>query len=158
MFKLSSNLESDRQVTVACTSGVLAKCVRWGYKPWKKVGEISLRDYHQACTRMARADYCGNGISHTEDGTVIDVYDRLKIQQPETDSGLALEAAWGIDGALLLNHTRYRDTFDRLQRECPGKLQQIYSPDKSSSHIEALSIRDALIFNNSQHPNTKPNY
>lgn len=109
----------------------------------------------EACTRMARADYFGNGTSHTKDGTVIDVYDRLKIQQSETNSGLAFEAAWGTDGALLLNHTRYQDTFERLQRECPSKLQQIYSPDKSSSHVEALSIRDALIFNNSQNLNTK---
>ncbi len=62
----------DRNITVACTSGVLAKCVRWGYKPWKTFQGVYLRDYHQACTRMARADYCGNGNSHTQDGTVIE--------------------------------------------------------------------------------------
>ncbi len=27
--------ESDTRLTLACTSGVIAKCVRWGYKPWK---------------------------------------------------------------------------------------------------------------------------
>lgn len=71
----------NQEVTIACINGVLAKCVRWGYKPWKTIEAISLRDYHQACTRMARADYCGNGISHTKDGTIIDLYDRLGIQR-----------------------------------------------------------------------------
>lgn len=37
----------------------------------------SPRDYHQVCTRMVCADYCGNGIGHTQNSTPIDVYDRL---------------------------------------------------------------------------------
>lgn len=143
---------NNDNVTVACTSGVLAKCVRMGYKPWKQVAGVSLREYHQACTRMARADYCGNGISHTKDGTLIDVYDRLGIQQPDQDSNLVFEAAWGVDGALLLNHTRYED-LERLQQECPAKLRQIYSHSgKSSGEIERLKqISGALIFNKSSH-------
>lgn len=140
---------SNDNITVACTSGVLAKCVRMGYKPWKKVAGVSLQDYHQACTRMARADYCGNGISHTQDGTLIDVYDRLRIQQPDKDSNLVFEAAWGVDGAVLLNHTRYGD-LERLKEECPAKLQQIYANNQSSGEIEHLKqIPSALIFNKS---------
>ena len=60
--------ESSDMITFGCTSGVLAKCVRFGYKPWKTVKGKLLRDYHQACTRMVRADYCGNGKSHTREG------------------------------------------------------------------------------------------
>lgn len=71
----------DSSITFACTNGALAKCVRWGYKPWKTVKGISLKDYHQACSRMVRADYCGDGRDHTQNGTPIDVYDRLGLHQ-----------------------------------------------------------------------------
>ena len=47
--------ESSDIITFGCTSEVLAKCIRMGYKPWKTVKGKSLRDYHQACTRMTRA-------------------------------------------------------------------------------------------------------
>lgn len=143
-------IDDSSVVTVACTSGVLAKCVRLGYKPWKEVAGISLQNYHQACTRMARADYCGNGISHTKDGTLIDVYDSLKVQQPEENTGLTFEAAWGIDGAVLLNRTRYPDTLKRLKQECPEKLRQIYPATNSSSASDRLrNSSQALIFNDS---------
>jgi hypothetical protein len=52
-------------ISLACTSGVLAKCVRWGYRPWETVNGVSVANYHQACSRMARADYCGDGQTHT---------------------------------------------------------------------------------------------
>ena len=88
--------------TFACYSGVLNKCVRWGYAPWN-VGA----DLHQACTRMARADYCGNGISFTKNGTVIDVFDVLGIQRATDEADLVFEAAWGPSGAVCVNRTRY---------------------------------------------------
>ena len=51
--------------TFGCRGTALAKCVELGYKPWKTVGGVSLRDHHQACTRMIRADYCGDGKAWT---------------------------------------------------------------------------------------------
>jgi hypothetical protein len=66
-------LESSKSITFGCTNGALAKCVRFGYKPWKTVKGTSLRDFHQACTRMVRADYCGDGKGHTRDGTLINI-------------------------------------------------------------------------------------
>ncbi len=142
----------NNKVTVACTSGVLAKCVRWGYKPWQTVVGVSLRDYHQTCTRMARADYCGNGISHTKDGTAIDLYDRLGIQQPESqeDREMIFEAAWGVDGSVLLARTRYPEGLAQLKKECPEKLRQIRSEYQSLTYVEAqLQAAEALIFNSS---------
>lgn len=79
--------ESGRHVTVldtpggaidatfSCRAGVIAKCVFWGYAPWSAGAEL-----HQMCTRMARADYCGDGVSHTENGTLIDMFDTHAIQ------------------------------------------------------------------------------
>ena len=77
---------STTAFTFGCTSGVIAKCVRWGYKPWKVINGKAMNDYHQACTRMARADYCGDGVSHTRNGTLIDMYDGLGIQSRASGS------------------------------------------------------------------------
>ncbi|MCY1054097.1 ADYC domain-containing protein [Nannocystis sp. SCPEA4] len=91
-------------VTFACRDAVLAKCVEWGYRPWATVGSTSLANHHQACTRMARADYCGDGTSHTFTGTPIDVSDRLspRIQSAVTlnRSNWGAEAEWGPNGAV----------------------------------------------------------
>lgn len=106
-----AHLASTKQFLFACTSGVIAKCIRWGYRPWKSVNGRSLADYHQACTRMARADYCGDGVSHTQDGTLIDMYDNLKIQQktPQelTKPLLTFDAAWTPRGAYCVHKDRW---------------------------------------------------
>jgi hypothetical protein len=89
-------------VTFACDSGVIAKCVVWGYAPWS-VGE----ELHQTCTRLARADYCGNGESWTRENTLINLYDTLNIQIPEPAPELSFEAAWGPGGARCVSRPRY---------------------------------------------------
>jgi hypothetical protein len=89
--------------TAACLDGALGKCVEWGYVPWQTVGETSLRDYHQTCTRAVRADYCGDGTSYTSDGTQIHVLDQLGIEESEPNSTYVVEAEWGPDGAVCLN-------------------------------------------------------
>ncbi len=89
--------------TFSCTTGVIAKCVAWGYTPWG-VGV----DAHQTCTRLARADYCGDGVSYTKDGTEIDVFDRLGVQRPTPDrDDLQFEAGWGPEGAVCVDAPRY---------------------------------------------------
>jgi hypothetical protein len=62
------HLPASSSFTLTCTSGASGKYVRMGYKPWRKVGTDSLWEYHQACVRVIRADYGGDGISHTRDG------------------------------------------------------------------------------------------
>jgi len=59
--------------------------MRSGYKPWKVVNGQSLWAYHQACTRMMRADYCGDGRPHTREGTPIYIDDRLIHNPQEKD-------------------------------------------------------------------------
>lgn len=84
-------------ITWSCAGGAIAKCVVLGYKPWKYVGNKSLQPYHQACTRLLRADYCGNGQPYTVDGTLVDLYDGLGIQV-DTESW-SFEAEWDGNGA-----------------------------------------------------------
>lgn len=89
--------------TFACADGMLAKCVGWGYAPWKVGAEL-----HQTCTRMGRADYCGAGTSFTKNGTLIDVYDTRAIQtRTSGDPSLVFEAGWGPNGAVCVNRARF---------------------------------------------------
>jgi len=90
------------EFTFSCASGVIAKCVGWGYAP-DEVGP----ETHEACTRLARADYCGDGRAHTVDGTLVDVYDRMGVMQPEPGSTLEFEAGWGPRGATCVSRPRY---------------------------------------------------
>jgi hypothetical protein len=83
--------------TPACRHYAAAKCIEMGYKPWLTASGAKLQDYFQACTRMLRADYCGDGNSYTVNGTLINVYDRLGLQQ-DTESWVP-EAEWGPNGA-----------------------------------------------------------
>ncbi|MCU0685281.1 MAG: ADYC domain-containing protein [Polyangiaceae bacterium] len=83
--------------TFGCRTAALAKCVDLGYKPWASAGAVSLRDHHQACTRMLRADYCGDGRSWTVNGTPINLYDGIGIQNDTTS--WKIEAEWTATGA-----------------------------------------------------------
>jgi len=87
--------------TIGCRRSAIAKCIDAGYKPWVEVGDLSLDQFHQACVRMMRADYCGNGISHTRPGRKLVLYDVLGIQVD--DRNWVREAAWTTGGARCLN-------------------------------------------------------
>jgi ADYC domain len=89
---------SDELVTFACPGGALAKCVDFGYAPWR-VGEDgrSLAPLHQACTRAIRADFCGDGTSHTRDQTRINLWDAAGVQPDAAE--WTPEAEWAEDGA-----------------------------------------------------------
>ncbi len=129
--------DSAYRVTFACASGALGKCaadcasdatcaasgvaVALGYRRWAAPHTVSTtdgayrwRDYamdHQSCTRMVRADYCGDGVSWTANGTEIDVYDKTEINVTSSDPYGAWwqwEATWNENGAT-------RISCDRLQ-------------------------------------------
>jgi hypothetical protein len=95
-------------VTFACVDAALGKCATWGYRPWATVKKEPLADYHQACTRMVRADYCGDGTSHTNEGTPIHVLDEIGIELLDVDVDFAVEAEWAPDGAVCLNPANTR--------------------------------------------------
>ena len=129
--------------TITCTSGASGKCVRFGYKPWRVIGAETLWDYHQTCVRIVRADYGGDGIPHTRDGTLIDIFDRLGIQRSDLAPGLTFEAAWGPDGAICVRRTRIAEVLssEELVNYYP-RLADSFGPSCS----EATS---ALIWNRS---------
>ena len=94
---------SNGALTFACRGAALAKCVEYGYRPWASAGGVSLREHHQACTRMVRADYCGDGVAHTMNGTPIHVLDQVGVQKVDPNVNYVVEAEWGPDGATCLN-------------------------------------------------------
>lgn len=125
--------------TFACENAAVGKCVLFGYRPWATAAECDafgrcrdqpLSAWHQACTRMVRADYCGDGRAHTRNGTPINIWDPLGIQMREAISGISLEAEWTQEGAVCIQHTRWlrADTtqaetdLQYVQRVCPERL------------------------------------
>lgn len=133
----------DGNVTVSCISGVVAKCVRWGYPPWARGpnGE-DLVAFHAACVRMARADYCGDGRPHTKQGTSIDNYDDLGIQTrgAADDATYVFEAGWSPQGAVCVAHPRWADqgSIEQIRQQCP-RLAAIPHCDEASAR--ALGAR-----------------
>jgi hypothetical protein len=119
-------VESTTLFTFGCTTGVIAKCYRWGYRPWV-TGHGDLVTTHQICTRMARADYCGNGTSHTHDGTAINAWDNLPspgpmMQHGTTPTGMVFEAGWSASGAVCLSHQRWVNGGLIIAAVCPTRL------------------------------------
>ncbi len=116
MLMFSGYLDADlryvsdpARFSMSCVSGVEAKCLRWGYHPWRNapIGGEKLAAHFESCIRMARADYCGNNQATTRDGTSIDLYDRVGVQQRTPDlPTYEFEAGWGPQGALCVHHSR----------------------------------------------------
>ncbi|ATB30375.1 ADYC domain-containing protein [Melittangium boletus] len=105
--------------TLGCHHDVIAKCYRWGYQPWKDGlnpgGTGNMGDAHAVCTRMARADYCGNGGTQTQEGTHITFWDHqvnpTVFTRPDADDILPqeiFEAGWNRSGAVCLSHARWK--------------------------------------------------
>jgi hypothetical protein len=144
--KTSTHHDDARKFAFVCTNGTIAKCVRWGYRPWTsgwKNGvtsgtKTSFAQYHQACVRAAMADYCGDGTSFTQDGTVVDIADynvdafpgfikrrRGMITPLAEDHSMANEAAFSTIGADWIDHYRYDERKDDVDGRCGD---QFYHP------------------------------
>jgi hypothetical protein len=145
-----AHTESASMFTFACTSGVLAKCARWGYKPWKTVNGVQLAGHHQACTRMARADYCGDGRSHTTDGTLIDIYDAVIVQHETPGTNMLYEASWTEDGAYCVSKGRWDLDGVTILLECPWRVAVPSLTDLLSGCLVKLTVagRSAIRTNN----------
>jgi hypothetical protein len=117
--------DSSQLFSFACRRASVAKCVELGYKSW-----LGYEDHHHACVRMLRADYCGDGVSHTVTGTPINLYDSAGVQS-DTESW-PVDAEWGPDGALCVNHVRGAGE--------PSCYQQKYDPGCGSFSSGALLI------------------
>jgi hypothetical protein len=114
----------DGTFRFVCTSGAAGKCVLLGYRPWDERPDVPMRDLHQACVHMIRADYGGDDRPSTRDGTQIDVFDRYGIQVAADLPSMSFEAAWGPAGALCVAHPRRPEviTLAGIGEKHPGLL------------------------------------
>lgn len=106
---------------ILCSAGAQAKCVRLGYAPWRRTRDGQpMLSWFNSCVRMFRADYCGNGMGYTRDGTIIEIFDRIGISAAQNSTRI-FEAAWGPDGAICVAHTRLSEiiNLDQLAKACP---------------------------------------
>jgi len=162
------------EITFACMSSAIAKCVtNLGYKPWRTltpaagpgvsaalVGKpVSMDAMHQACVRAVRADYCGNGLSMTAEGTQVNFYDSAGLQKDESNG--PLEAVWTPAGALCVNVPRLvtapadptsgrppMKTRDYLAMRCPAVTKaapcdKVTAPDGITLFTEVTSAPPA---------------
>lgn len=133
---------------LACTSGAQGKCVRFGYKPWRKGSDgRTLLDAYNSCIRMVRADYCGNGTSTTRDGMLIAFFDRLGVHKASPDTPMEFEAGWTPEGAVCVRHVRVKEnlSLERLRTACP-RLEQRLGP---ACDEESAARWGAILFNRS---------
>ncbi len=118
----------DGQFTFTCTAGAHVKCLRMGYYPWASTPDgASLTPYHQACTRMMRADYCGNGTPFTVAGKRIQVIDTTGRRAPPLERYGAFEAVWGVEGAVCVRRPRVPDQFplDKVLQVCTSLREHV---------------------------------
>lgn len=137
-------LGGERGFTLTCTSGAEGKCVRFGYKPWAKAPDgTPLLAHWQACIRMVRADYCGDGEPHTRDGTLIDLYDMVGVQKDEPAAGMEFEAAWAPYGAVCVRRVRLSEVYslDRLRASCP----RLHAEDLGENCTEAVARQNSAV-------------
>lgn len=154
---------APEHVTFACRTGVAAKCDGWGYSAtmqWPNVTDTGIAntatgpDMMQACTQMARADYCGSGAPNTLEGTPVWIEDAFTPDEP-ANSSFPFEAAWAGSAAddkpwvqtpvVCLSKKRWSTL--PLGGDCPDKVpdprvtKANFCDDMKPSEMEALGAR-----------------
>ncbi len=166
---------SPGRLTLSCLrEGVVAKCAEWSFRPGTDPNSL-LWKTHQACTRMARADICSVGRTHTRNNTLIWFFDTIpgndipdavdsQILEPLTTwppppSVYYFEAMWraGEDHAGCLSKLRWQE--QGLGALCNGRLPDPRSSGgnglagycEGTSIEEAIDVRGALLFNKTKY-------
>ncbi len=149
-LETGARVDQADSVTLACRAGAIGKCVRIGYRPWasatackdsgkgndKRCPAIPLKDHHQACTRMIRADYCGDGKAWTVEGTVLDIFDYLDPPIQLREEKWTFESRWQPTGAMCVSKPRHPELgFTGKCKDSKGKERTLnkcnpYEDDK----------------------------
>jgi hypothetical protein len=88
---------SSTSFTFGCREAAIAKCIEFGYPA------VAPGRQFAACTRMLRADYCGDGLSWTLNGTLINFYDNIGVAFDR--ASWPFEAEWSEQGARCVSAT-----------------------------------------------------
>ncbi len=134
--------EGQETPQLTCTGGAYGKCLRLGYHPWRRFKSVSLAPYHKACINLMRADYLGDGSSHTTPGVAIDISDDLSLLTPSPDS--IFEGGWDQRGAVCLRAWRLSGKARVAAASIAAQLRGGFG-DKNCS-LETARERGALLF------------
>ena len=147
-----------REVTFACAAanpahiteeewggmGALGKCLDWplgggafGFPPTS-----SSADEFEACIRMVRADYCGDGVSHTKDGTLIDPYRATAFPTHVPLPAFILEANWDPKGAVCIIHARYVSLPPACQAKFTSAIGVLAEPGFTDAGVTGMRGSD----------------
>lgn len=145
-------VEDPHDFTLACTGGSNGKCARMGYAPGARTADgESLTPYFEACVRMLRADYCGDGHPHTEPGVPVELRDRAGRHGHAHALRMGFEAVWGRHGAICVRRPRdyARASTGQLAARCPRLADALGERCRE----DVLATReDALFTNRSPEP------
>ncbi len=148
-------VESASEISIACSAGTVGKCIEMGYLPGSEHEETGtdLRAYHQTCVRLLRADYCGDGVAHTRNGTVVELFDDLAIQVDTSAPGLHFEASWNEHGAVCIERLRIPEpaSLEYVEHVCPGRLARNHTDARCPSGLGPAAM-GARMINRSAEP------
>jgi hypothetical protein len=145
-------------ITFACKNGVARKCNAWGYPAGNGTpADINNWKYHQACTGMANARYCGDGQSFTREMTPIQIRDTvagygidapLDLGHPPSPPGepdkYYIEAGWKEDGTTLcLSRSRWKALAPNQCGSTPPDPR--YSNDPEAKFCEEWTIHELFM-------------
>ena len=133
---------------LTCTGGGQGKCVRFGYRPWEKQPDGgSTWSLYNACVRLVRADYSGDGKGTTRNGQPIDIYDFFGVQKKADDPSHDFEAGWSPQGAVCVRHVRVKENTSLAALE--DSAQRLKGRTGAICTEEFARANGALLFNRS---------
>jgi hypothetical protein len=94
--------------SLACTRRDVAICLGEGFPDDLPASDPRAK-LLEACTRMMRADYCGDGGSYTRGGTYVRIFDDRGLASHVDRPPFAFEAAWDENGAACIARSRWID-------------------------------------------------
>jgi hypothetical protein len=131
--------------------GALGKCLHWpddsdgGYYSFLRgAPNAYVAKRFMACVRAVRADYCGDGVTYTTDGTKIYLADiptgGVWSVGHTQDAGFQLEATWDENGAVCLHHARHK----LLSPECVQqfRFQRVPPEGREKNPKTAAAVYD----------------
>ena len=105
-------------LVIGCVSGAIGKASLWGYRPdygplathfggpASTTGPSDPLQAFETVVRMIRADYLGDGQSHTQDGNEVHLQDSLSGSSMALPPSATREARWSLNGAVCLEKSR----------------------------------------------------
>jgi hypothetical protein len=135
-------------LSLTCTAGAKGKCIMRGYRPWAaNATGVPLAPYFEACVRMMRADYCGDGRSFTREGIRIESWDNLGLRT--SAQSLPFESAWDSKGAVCIARARVPSIapLATIVGRCPALAARIRN---DCSDQAGRPGSDALLWNSSE--------